>query len=122
MAEMINMKDGSNKYVEFDLPEVPTGHREHVYNLVLLQSESKSEFFAYYDSKFFLRMAYDQTSNLFVVKERIPLPDNLDLILKRSFDGYEKIFSSKHILIKDGLLQMLARNTCSNEAEGIQIT
>ena len=71
MAEMINMDDGSNAYVAFDLPEVPTGHRQHVYDLVLLQSESKSDFFAYYDSKLVLRMAFDQTSNIFVVKERI---------------------------------------------------
>ena len=117
MAEMINMNDFSNGYVSFDLPEVATGHRDFAHDLVLLQSQSETEFFAYYDSKFLLRMSYNQTRNLFVVAERIPLPDHLDLILKRSFDVYQKIFSSKHILIKDGILQLLARNACGPAAE-----
>ena len=66
-------------------------------------------------------MSFDQTTNVFVIEERILLPEHLDLILKRSFDAYQKIFSSKHILIKDGLLHMLARNACTQEAEGIKI-
>ena len=97
---------------------MPTGYREHAYDLVLLQSESNTDFFAYYNNKFFLRMSYDQTSNLLVIKERIPLPEHLDLILKLSFDAYQKIFSSKHMLIKDGLLLMLARNSCAEGTQG----
>jgi len=122
LAEMINMNDFSNSYVSFDLPEVPTGHRNFVHDLVLLQSPSQTDFFAYYDSKFLLRMSYNQTRNVFVIAERIPLPEHLDLILKRSFEAYQKVFSSKHMLIKEGILHLLARNACTLGAEGSHIT
>lgn len=102
LAEMINMKDLSNSYVAFDLPEVPTGDRNFAHDLVLLQSSSQTDFFAYYNTELLLRMSYNRTRNIFVITERIPLPEHLDLVLKRSFEAYHKVFSSKHILIKEG--------------------
>lgn len=122
LAETINMKDLSNSYVAFDLPEVPTGDQNFAHDLVLLQSPSQIDFFAYYNTEFLLRMSYNQTCNAFVIAERIPLPEHLDLVLKRSFEAYHKVFSSKHILIKNGQLHLLARKTCVPGAEGSNST
>ena len=110
-AEVINLSLLSNSYVSFDLPS------DLSHKLVLLQQSdsdsSSTDFFAYHDTKFLFRMTYDAQHNTITIVEKIPLPDHLGLIVKHSFDAYSKVFSSEHMLVKDGYLYMLARKDCA---------